>query len=127
MHCLAESLTLRSVVDETKPRLQGSARDHLANERTFLAWVRTALGLIGLGVLLERFAVGGDLIALIGGVGLMAFGAGCLLYALMRYRAVTRCLEEGSFPISRRGPLALGIGALVMAVAAMVGLSLGWI
>jgi putative membrane protein len=29
-------------------------RDHLANERTFLAWVRTALGLIGLGFVLAR-------------------------------------------------------------------------
>jgi putative membrane protein len=35
-----------------------TARDHLANERTFLAWVRTALGLIGLGVLLERLVAG---------------------------------------------------------------------
>jgi len=32
-------------------------RDHLANERTFLAWVRTALGLIGLGFVLARMGV----------------------------------------------------------------------
>lgn len=29
-------------------------RDHLANERTFLAWIRTALGMIGLGFVLAR-------------------------------------------------------------------------
>jgi putative membrane protein len=29
--------------------------DHAANERTYLAWVRTALAIIGLGFLLERF------------------------------------------------------------------------
>ena len=28
--------------------------DHLANERTALAWTRTALGLLGLGVLLVK-------------------------------------------------------------------------
>ena|SRR5579859_2911113 len=29
--------------------------DHAANERTYLAWVRTALAVVGLGFLLERF------------------------------------------------------------------------
>lgn len=31
------------------------ARDHLASERTFLAWLRTGLGLIALGIAIERF------------------------------------------------------------------------
>ena len=31
--------------------------DHAANERTFLAWVRTAVALIGFGVVMERFDV----------------------------------------------------------------------
>ncbi len=29
-------------------------RDHLANERTYLAWIRTSLGLMGIGILLAR-------------------------------------------------------------------------
>jgi putative membrane protein len=32
-------------------------RDHLANERTFLAWIRTALGLIGAGFVLARMGL----------------------------------------------------------------------
>jgi putative membrane protein len=32
-------------------------REHLANERTFLAWVRTALGLIGLGFVRARMGL----------------------------------------------------------------------
>src|SRR3954469_12408945 len=39
------------------PRLSNRTRDHLANERTFLAWVRTALGLIGLGFVLARMGL----------------------------------------------------------------------
>ena len=39
------------------PRPESRARDHLANERTFLAWVRTALGLIGVGFVLARMGV----------------------------------------------------------------------
>jgi putative membrane protein len=37
--------------------MTGKASDHLANERTFLAWVRTALGLIGLGFVLARMGL----------------------------------------------------------------------
>jgi putative membrane protein len=36
---------------------QDRTRDHLANERTFLAWVRTALGLLGLGFVLARMGI----------------------------------------------------------------------
>jgi len=30
-------------------------RDHAANERTFLAWIRTAIAIMAFGFLLERF------------------------------------------------------------------------
>lgn len=39
------------------PRPDGRARDHLANERTFLAWIRTAMGLIGMGFVLARMGL----------------------------------------------------------------------
>ncbi len=39
------------------PRPEARARDHLANERTFLAWIRTALGLIGMGFVLARMGL----------------------------------------------------------------------
>ncbi|GME22684.1 Ergosterol biosynthesis ERG4/ERG24 [Neofusicoccum parvum] len=32
------------------------ARDHLASERTFLAWLRTGLGFVALGIAVERFS-----------------------------------------------------------------------
>ena len=31
--------------------------DHLANERTFLAWVRTSLAIMGFGFVVERFGL----------------------------------------------------------------------
>ena len=31
--------------------------DHLANERTFLAWIRTGLAIIGFGFIVERFGL----------------------------------------------------------------------
>lgn len=35
-------------------RSDSFVRDHLANERTFLAWLRTAMALMGFGVLIAR-------------------------------------------------------------------------
>ncbi len=38
-----------------KYRNSSRIRDHLANERTYLAWMRTAIALMGFGVLIARF------------------------------------------------------------------------
>ncbi|CAN5728963.1 hypothetical protein BH23PLA1_BH23PLA1_29100 [soil metagenome] len=38
-------------------RFASRTRDHLSNERTFLAWIRTTLALIGLGFLLARLGL----------------------------------------------------------------------
>ena len=48
-------------------RSPSRVRDHLANERTFLAWVRTALGLIGLGFVLARMGLFLRQLAMAGG------------------------------------------------------------
>lgn len=95
------------------------ARDHLANERTFLAWLRTALGLVGLGVLLEKLEPmeGASQWA---GLVLVAFGGFSLLYAVARYLRVARHLTNGTFPIAKRGPLLFSLGALAVTVFAGV-------
>jgi putative membrane protein len=36
------------------PLRGGAARDHLANERTLLSWVRTGVGLLSVGIVVER-------------------------------------------------------------------------
>ena len=93
-----------------------TARDHLANERTFLAWVRTALGLVGLGVLLERLGAGTDqVIAVAAGVGFISFGGLTLIYSVSRYLWVARNLERGMFPVAIRGPIVITFGALLVA------------
>lgn len=94
---------------------ESTARDHLANERTYLAWVRTALGLVGLGVLLERLGAGGErLITVAAGVGFISFGGLALIYAVTRYLRVSKNLEQGTFPVARRGPVVVAIGALLV-------------
>jgi putative membrane protein len=97
-----------------------AARDHLANERTFLAWFRTALGLVGLGVVVERIQLHGELEAKLAGLSLIAFGAACMIYGVRRYLNVADHLSRGRFPQAKAGPIALSIAALVITVAAVI-------
>ena len=39
---------------EIKPPNPNRARDHLANERTYLAWIRTAVAFLGIGIVVVR-------------------------------------------------------------------------
>lgn len=40
-----------------QPRRSDRVRDHLANERTYLAWMRSAVSLMGFGVLIVRLRI----------------------------------------------------------------------
>jgi putative membrane protein len=109
------------MVMEVIENRDSTARDHLANERTFLAWVRTALGLVGLGVILERLGAGNEhVIAVAAGVGFISFGGLTLIYAMSRYLWVARNLERGLFPVAIRGPIVVSFGALLVAGGAIV-------
>lgn len=43
--------------DKPKTASSGKVREHLANERTYLAWIRSAISLIGFGVVIVRLRV----------------------------------------------------------------------
>jgi putative membrane protein len=43
--------------DKTIQRKPAGAADYLANERTFLAWVRTSIALMGFGFVIVKFAL----------------------------------------------------------------------
>jgi putative membrane protein len=86
------------------------ARDHLANERTFLAWVRTSVAIVVFGFAIGRFAValrqlGGfqghvpkttGLSVWMGMVSILA-GVVMVVAGLMRYRRTRTQLDEGKF------------------------------
>jgi putative membrane protein len=50
--CGSEAMTEKDA-DQSDERAT-EVREHLANERTLLSWVRTGLGLISLGIVVER-------------------------------------------------------------------------
>ena len=100
-------------------------RFSLANERTFLAWVRTALGLIALGVAVATFVSTQET----KGVSLVLSGVLVLLGGVLaagswwRWLSVERAMRDGhGIPPSTLAPfLAVGIGVIaVIAIIAIV-------
>ena len=98
------------------------ARDHLANERTFLAWLRTAATVMVLGLGVAKFVEPGSARAEIAGGILLATGAVGIVHGAVRYRRVNRELESGHFETGAlaRGPIVAGVVLLVAVVVAFV-------
>ncbi len=98
-----------------------------ANERTFLAWNRTALALITAGLaitqLLPPFQVPGGRRMI--GVPLIVLGVVIALYSLRQWRANERAMvERRPLPASRLPLLVaivIGITAVVALVLALIG------
>ncbi len=94
----------------------------LANERTFLAWIRTALGLVAGGVvvhqLVEPLHVAGARTAI--AFGCVALAIAVAAGAYFHWRSVQRAMRRREpLPGSRLVPL-LAVGTTVIAVFAAV-------
>ncbi|HET6212779.1 MAG TPA: DUF202 domain-containing protein [Micromonosporaceae bacterium] len=104
-------------------------RFSLANERTFLAWIRTGLALIGGGLavaqLLPPFGIRHlrEILA----IALMALGGICALRAVDRWVRAERAIRLGQdLPPSRFPALlaiAVGAGAALLVVTVLAGLA----
>jgi putative membrane protein len=95
----------------------------LANERTFLAWNRTALALIGGGLAVEQFLDTGRATRLALAIPLILLGALLAGSSYSRWRANEAAMTRGdSLPPSRIPLLvalsfvAISLGALVLAL-----------
>jgi len=103
-----------TVTDPEQPTAPPSVRDHLANERTLLAWIRTALTVMGLGFLVDRLALDASQAAWqsVAGVGLVLFGALLALAGAYSYLNARRELASGTF----RPALGLHLGVVAIVV-----------
>ena len=113
---------------EEPPARDAETREHLANERTLLAWVRTGVGLISVGFVVERAGAlaagnsGGSatLVPEIFGLALVGLGCLTLLVGSMEFFGNRRMIHEGKF-IARSAPYMVIVGgSLLLAVAFIV-------
>ena len=84
--------------------------DHAANERTFLAWIRTAIAVMAFGFLVERFDLflqiagqslarkalspTGQLIGNVAGLILIALGAIIIVLSIWRFRRTAIAIDS---------------------------------
>ena len=105
-----------------EPDREVDARFSYANERTFLAWNRTALALVATGVaatqLLPKFDVTFGRRIL--GLPLIALGALLALTSYSHWQANERAMRRGERLVPSRMPLVLSVGIGVVAVVAVV-------
>lgn len=102
-------------------------RFSLANERTFLAWIRTALALVGGGFAVDQFLPDLRWGVRVGmALALLAVGAACALRAVNHWVRCERAMRRGEdLPLSRF-PVLLSLGVGLVAVAMIVVVALGW-
>lgn len=96
----------------------------LANERTFLAWIRTSLGLVAGGVALDQFVAvdHGSIVVGVIAFAVITLGAIVAVLGVVEWRR-TRVAMAGGKPIpgTRVVPL-LGLAVMIAAVAIGVAL-----
>ncbi|QIY54724.1 DUF202 domain-containing protein [Streptomyces sp. RPA4-5] len=117
---------VRLWVSPARVHEEGATPDYrfsLANERTFLAWLRTGLALVGGGFAVDQFLPRlHEGLRLIFTVVLLVGGALCALRAVNHWVRCERAMRRGEdLPVSRfPSALALGVGVLAVAMVVLV-------
>jgi putative membrane protein len=115
--------------------------DHAANERTFLAWVRTAIAVMAFGFVIERFdlflqlaapqlalkqaAPHGQAFANAAGLAFIGIGVVMIVIAGLRFRKTAKDIEtEDAVPSAgERFDLALAVLLVLLGLALLLYLS----
>jgi putative membrane protein len=107
---------VRSVGSDPDPRFT------LANERTFLAWMTTSLGLLGIGLAVGTIIPGEPVVLKVIAALWIVLSVLVAVRALVRWFVVERAMRRGEgLPLSRSIPvLALALGVLALASAGVI-------
>ena len=107
--------------------------DHLANERTFLAWIRTSIGIMGFGFVVVKFSLFVKQISLflgkepiaqqkgysaVIGVILVAIGAFTSLLAFINYKKIKKQIDTDAYNSST--PLITFTTACIIFISALL-------
>ena len=97
---------------DTRPAQVRNRRVHMANERTFLAWIRTSVAIMAFGFVVEKFSLfvkqmayylGKETIpppqgySSMIGIVLVGLGVAMSVLAFIRYKKVERQIDDDSY------------------------------
>ena len=120
-------------VAEQKPEIP-NIRDHLANERTYLAWIRTSIGIMAFGFVIEKFALflknlqyfirdstspeisSPPGYSTIIGIILVVMGALMGMLSFIRYKKVEQEINEGTYNPSLLLDILVALGLLIVGI-----------
>ena len=109
--------------------------EYLANERTFLAWVRTSIAVISLGFVIAKFSVWmrelvlrlapGKPIPATGmsmpmGIAMIGFGGVLIILAAWHYHCVNRAIEREDVKANRSLVISITLAVAALSVAVIV-------
>jgi putative membrane protein len=103
-------------------------QQHLANERTFLAWIRTAIAIIGVGFLVTNLhftmrsslSTVGDLLANAIGIASVGVGIITIIMATVVYFKKITTINEQTFTASKKYIITLSI--LIVVITLLFGI-----
>jgi uncharacterized membrane protein YidH (DUF202 family) len=136
---------MTEISDKKKSEGVRNRRVHMANERTFLAWIRTSIGIMAFGFVVERFAIFVKQFSFYVGTsslpasiqearktihesspqmgysslfGILLVGMGALMgfLAFVRYKKVERQIEEDTYRPSRILDMLLALTVLAVGI-----------
>ncbi len=117
--------------DEKNDKKIRNRRVHMANERTFLAWIRTSIGIMAFGFVVEKFALFVRQLYLVLGKGtvppspgyssvfgavLVGFGAMMGVLAFARFRKIEKQIDDDAFQPSMLLDVMATLSILAIAV-----------
>ncbi len=95
----------------------------MANERTYLAWLRTAVNVMVLGLAIAKFGSKDQTASIAAGGIVVAVGAAFLAYGTHRYRRVHTQIEAGEYLTGTHGNAAV-VASVVLVLATFTALLL---
>ncbi|WP_428912478.1 YidH family protein [Niallia sp. Krafla_26] len=99
-------------------------QQHLANERTFLAWLRTAIAIIGVGFLVTNLhftmksslSPTGDFLANIIGLSSVGLGILTIIMATIAYLKKIHAINNQTFRTPKTTIITLGVFVIMIAI-----------
>ena len=126
---------MSEIIEDKKSVRVRNRRVHMANERTFLAWMRTSMGIMALGFVVEKFALFIKQVSYVLGksnfektlpstpgystiFGIFLVGLGALMgvLAFIKYKKLERQIDENTYQPSSILDILLTISVLVIGI-----------